>query len=205
VEQRMSVTSGWGNWQQQFRQQYTYDRFGNRTIDAAQTWGTGINNKQFTVDPSTSRLGVPSGQSGTMTYDAAGNLITDTYSGTGAREYDAQNRMTRAWGGNSQWQEYAYNADGQRVRRKVNGSETWQIYGMDGELVAEYAAGSSTTSPQKEYGYRNGQLLVTLDAPPTMNGYSYQRAITIDHTKVPNTDQTNFPMLISGVYSYLAT
>jgi hypothetical protein len=37
------------------------------------------------------------------------------------------------------------------------------------------------------------------------NGYSYRRAITIDHTKVPNTDQTNFPVLVSGTYSYLAT
>ncbi len=160
VEQRMSVATGWGNWQQQFQQQYTYDRYGNRTIDAAQTWGTGINNKQFTMDTATNRLGVPSGQSGTMTYDAAGNLITDTYSGDGAREYDAENRMTRAWGGNNQWQEYAYNADGKRVRRKVDGQETWQIYGMDGELVAEYATNGAPGSPQKEYGYRNGELLV---------------------------------------------
>src|ERR1700694_1228636 len=37
------------------------------------------------------------------------------------------------------------------------------------------------------------------------NGYGYRRAITIDHTKVPNTDQANFPVLISGTYSYLAT
>src|SRR5690349_18662985 len=37
------------------------------------------------------------------------------------------------------------------------------------------------------------------------NGYSFRRSITIDHTKVPNTDQTNFPVLISGTYSYLAT
>src|SRR5216684_1564246 len=37
------------------------------------------------------------------------------------------------------------------------------------------------------------------------NGYVFRRAITIDHTKVPNTDQTNFPVLISGTYSYLAT
>jgi len=29
--------------------------------------------------------------------------------------------------------------------------------------------------------------------------------ITIDHTKVPNTDQANFPVLISGTYSYLRT
>jgi hypothetical protein len=36
------------------------------------------------------------------------------------------------------------------------------------------------------------------------NGYSYRRAITIDHTKIPNMDQTNFPVLVSGTYSYLA-
>src|SRR5882724_4516578 len=37
------------------------------------------------------------------------------------------------------------------------------------------------------------------------NGYVFRRAITIDHTKVPNSDQTNFPILVSGTYSYLAT
>ena len=37
------------------------------------------------------------------------------------------------------------------------------------------------------------------------NGYANQRTITISHSKVPNTDQTNFPVLISGTYSYLAT
>jgi hypothetical protein len=37
------------------------------------------------------------------------------------------------------------------------------------------------------------------------NGYAFRRAITIDHTKVPNTDQLNFPVLISGTYAYLAT
>src|SRR5712671_3592677 len=35
--------------------------------------------------------------------------------------------------------------------------------------------------------------------------YTYRRSITIDHTKVPNTDQSNYPLLISGTYSYLAT
>lgn len=37
------------------------------------------------------------------------------------------------------------------------------------------------------------------------NGYSGRRTVVIDHTKVPNTDQTNFPMLFSGAYTYLAT
>src|SRR6266481_6222426 len=40
---------------------------------------------------------------------------------------------------------------------------------------------------------------------PEGNGYTYSRSITLDHTKVPNTDQSNFPLLISGTYSYLAT
>ena len=40
---------------------------------------------------------------------------------------------------------------------------------------------------------------------PAMNSaFGYRRAIVIDHTKVPNTDQANFPVLISGTYGYLA-
>lgn len=35
--------------------------------------------------------------------------------------------------------------------------------------------------------------------------YSFSRSITVDHTLVPNTDQSSFPMLVSGTYSYLAT
>jgi RHS repeat-associated protein len=35
--------------------------------------------------------------------------------------------------------------------------------------------------------------------------YSFERTITIDHRQVPNTDQTNFPILVSGTYSYLAS
>ena len=37
------------------------------------------------------------------------------------------------------------------------------------------------------------------------SGYSYVRAITIDHTKVPNTDQVNFPFLFSDKDPLLAT
>ncbi len=36
-------------------------------------------------------------------------------------------------------------------------------------------------------------------------GFSGVETITFDHTKVPNTDQTNFPALIYGTYGYLAT
>jgi hypothetical protein len=36
------------------------------------------------------------------------------------------------------------------------------------------------------------------------NGYTYRRSITVAHAKVPNTDQADFPVLVSGTYSYLA-
>ena len=109
-----------------------------------------------------------------MIYDDPGNLTTDsygqaTYGGSGARVYDAENRMTSAQDGYGVWSYYTYNADGQRVRRKVNGVETWQVYGFAGELLAEYAASAAPASPQKEYGYRNGQLLVTAESPASTN------------------------------------
>ena len=142
-------------------QSYSYDRWGNRNINLA-SWGTGINEKQFTANPNTNRLEVPAGQSGVMTYDNAANLINDTYSGSGARTYDAENRMTTAGDYTNQTSRYTYDADGKRTRRQVASSqEQWHIYGLDGELLAEYRAMTSATLPEKEYGYRNGELLVT--------------------------------------------
>jgi RHS repeat-associated protein len=150
-------------------QTYTYDRWGNRNINAAQTWGTGINNKVFDLGPAatTNRLGVPVGQSGVMSYDQAGNLTTDTYTGAGTRTYDAENKMTAAQDSSGGTSYYTYNADGQRTRRKINNQETWQIYGIDGELLAEYQANGVAGSPQKEYGYRNGQFLVIAESART--------------------------------------
>src|SRR5439155_23478577 len=37
------------------------------------------------------------------------------------------------------------------------------------------------------------------------SSFSYSRPVVIDHTKVANTDQTDFPVLISGTFPYLAT
>jgi YD repeat-containing protein len=150
-----------GNAQTDSQQEYVYDRWGNRTIHQSNTWGTGIPKPNFGVDANTNRLSAPTGY--TMSYDSVGNLTNDTYSGQGQRNYDAENRMTQAWA-NSQWQTYTYDGSGQRVRRNVNGVETWAVYGIGGELLAEYAATiPSVASPQKEYGYRNGQLLVTAE------------------------------------------
>lgn len=146
-----------------WKQQHTYDRFGNRTIDQVSTT-PGIPKPNFGVDITTNRLTAPTGS--TMSYDAVGNLTNDNYTGQGQRAYDAENRMTGAQGGvNSTWQYYAYDGEGKRIRRNVNGVETWQVYGFGGQLISEYAANTSASLPQKEYGYRNGQLLIAATAP----------------------------------------
>jgi RHS repeat-associated protein len=160
-----------------WQQEYAYDRYGNRLIkqDVTKTYGAGINKTEFTVNTANNRLGVPSGQTGAMSYDNAGNLITDTYSAAAVtRAYDAENRMMSETQANNYVSgSYSYNADGQRVRRTVGGQSsavtTCQVYGMDGELLAEYAANTPYTTPQKEYGYRNGQLLITAGAPARTN------------------------------------
>jgi RHS repeat-associated protein len=81
--------------------------------------------------------------------------------------YDAENKMTAAQDSYAGWSYYSYNADGQRIRRKINNQETWQIYGLGGELLAEYAANGPAATPQKEYGYRNSQLLITAEGGPS--------------------------------------
>jgi len=140
-----------------YTQAFTYDAFGNRKIDAANTSGssTGINNKVYEPNKRNNRLNG-------VVYDAAGNVINDSYTfRLNDRTYDAENRMTQANGTTAY---YVYDGDGRRVRRIVSGVETWQVYGMDGELLAEYAPGTAT--PQKEYGYRNGQLLIVAETSP---------------------------------------
>ena len=149
-----------GNTNLDWQQEYVYDRYGNRTIHQTNTWGSNIPKPNFGVNTATNQL---TPLSGTMTYDPAGNLTTDTYSAAAVtRVYDAENRMTQETQANSYVAgSYSYDGDGHRVRRNIGGVETWQVYGIGGELVAEYPANAPAASPQKEYGYRNGQLLVT--------------------------------------------
>jgi RHS repeat-associated protein len=206
---RETLNGGSAQWQQKF----VYDRYGNRTIDTnvAETFG-GVNNLGFEVHTAKNRLYAPGDLAISdvtqrrMQYDDGGNLKRDTYTGAGDRTYDAENRMIKAWGGSSQWQEYTYNADGKRVRRKVNGVETWQVYGMDGELLAEYAANANPSTPQKEFGYRNGQLLIT--ATTTAGGWGaeptlHDNPLTVGTTTVQSRHITELRTAIDGVRTHL--
>ncbi len=178
----------------QWRQGYDYDRWGNRTIDAAGTWlgplpaapsptptpSELINETQFDGGDlaSTNRLYAPGDtallmEDRRMRYDGAGNLTYDSYTGAGPRAYDGEGRMTSAQfirDGRTQTAAHTYDADGRRVRRGLGEEgEVWQVYGAGGELLAEYAPAAPPSQPLKEYGYRSGELLVTADAPTRRN------------------------------------
>jgi RHS repeat-associated protein len=164
-----------------FKQAYSYDRWGNRTFDQANTTAN-VPHPAYTVNASNNRLIAPQGY--LYEWDAAGNQTRDTYppnsSLLGQRTYDAENRMISAQVTKGSTPSYTYNGDGQRVRRKL-GYETWQVYGFDGELLAEYpqtGPSVAVVQPQKEYGYRNGQLLIT--AEPFVNAAWNKPATQID-------------------------
>ena len=115
--------------------------------------------------------------------------------GPGSRSYDAENRMITAANTSQGTSLYTYDADGRRVRRN-SGQEWWQVYGMDGELLAEYMSGSAPYIPHEEYGYRNGQMLITAN-----NGdegrlqrfvtYSYEGALARDPSSTELSQQMN--------------
>jgi RHS repeat-associated protein len=151
---------------------FQYDRFGNRTIDQANTSST-INRLPTSVSSTTNRMYATgeTDQSHTlMDYDAAGNQIKDFYTNGNNqdRTYDAENRMIGATvtipSVSTVQCSYIYGSSGNRVRRITGAVETWHVYGMDGELLADYEAKAPTFLATKEYGYRGPRVLVTMSS-----------------------------------------
>jgi RHS repeat-associated protein len=204
----------------QWRQWFSYDQYGNRTIDTSpepedphlRTWGA-VNNTAFdTFDlASTNRLYAPGDQSlpvqnRRMQYDEVGNLKTDTYTGAGNRTYDAANRMTVAIGGpQATSQLYKYDASGHRIKRTVNGVESWAVYGFGGEMVAEYPVNGAVANPQKEYGYRNGQLLITATVTSGWGSAPelHDNPLVVGETTVQARHITELRDAINGLRSHL--
>jgi hypothetical protein len=68
--------------------------------------------------------------------------------------------------------------------------------------------GGGTFAPGDTAVFNSGGKIVSGGPPGSGGGsggtFANFKTLTVDHTKVPNTDQSNFPVLIQGVYSYLA-
>jgi RHS repeat-associated protein len=185
----------------QYAQAFDYDRYGNRTLNQRQTWGVAQPQFDAADFQNTNRLYAPGDTTLPMSqrrmrYDAAGNLVYDAYTGQGARVYDAENRIAAAQDSSQNWSSYTYDSDGRRVQRKTTSTQMWQVYGMDGELLAEYQAGAAPLAATKEYGYRGGALLVTLTSGDDQRlkrfvTSLYDGALQRDPTAQELTEKTN--------------
>ena len=95
-----------------------------------------------------------------MSYDAAGNLTND---GLHSYAFDAENKIVKL----DNVQAYVYDGEGKRVRKLV-GENTRFVYGIGGELLAEYNGASGAI--QKEYVYGASGLTATIE-PTTGTQY----------------------------------
>ncbi|MDQ3649593.1 MAG: hypothetical protein M3458_04790 [Acidobacteriota bacterium] len=121
-----------GSWQQRF----IYDRYGNRTFDAANTTAN-VLGENPDISPANNRIVARAGEH--YRYDAAGNLDRDM--ANNAYGYDAENRQVSYSGGAS----YAYDGDGRRVKKVAGVVTTVFVYNAAGQLAAEYTANGATS------------------------------------------------------------
>lgn len=144
------------NWSQM----NVYDRYGNRQID----YGSGNYNLAFSA--STNRI-TTSG----FSYDSAGNLTNDTIH---AYTFDAENKINKV----DNVTAYVYDGEGQRVRKLV-GENTRFVYGIGGQLVAEYDGSSGNLKKE----YVSGSSLITIE--PTAVNSNGTRYSTGDNLGTP--------------------
>ncbi|MEW6126594.1 MAG: hypothetical protein AB1757_06100 [Acidobacteriota bacterium] len=97
---------------QQWKQTFTFDRFGNRNFDVANTTLLEANP---TISSSTNRL-----TTANYLYDAAGNVTQEPSAPTHkAYVYDAENHQ-KEYSYNSQTWRYEYDGDGRRVKKMMS-------------------------------------------------------------------------------------
>jgi RHS repeat-associated protein len=154
AEEKQGSTQIW-------KQDFTYDRWGNRTVDLNET--VGVPELGFEVETAKNRLLAPgdlplSPSNRKMRYDAAGNLVNDSWSSYGSsspgistRTYDAANRMLTAQDSTGGTTIYSYDGDGRRVKKVTAGVTTIFVYNAFGELIAEYPNSAPTEVAATSY------------------------------------------------------
>ena len=135
AEETFGLSSNW-------KQIYSYDRYGNRTLASGTTYPTSLSDANNpAVSPANNRITSPG-----YAYDSAGNLLCDpahpcaqTPFFTPYFAYDAENHLKTAGGATSSGgAAYVYDGDGRRVKKVVGSASVVFVYDAAGRLVAEY-------------------------------------------------------------------
>jgi RHS repeat-associated protein len=125
---------------QQWKQAFTYDRFGNRNFNLVDTTPN-VLGPNPTISQSTNRIA--SGQN--YGYDSAGNLTSETATNSNGIVYDAENRQTQYTKTGQATNYYYYDGDGHRVKKIDITGTTVFVYDAGGQLIAEYTAANPSS------------------------------------------------------------
>ncbi|HEV8589320.1 MAG TPA: RHS repeat-associated core domain-containing protein [Pyrinomonadaceae bacterium] len=129
-----------------------YDQYGNRWID----YGGGVHNLSFSTG--NNRITTAG-----FSYDAAGNLTDDTIR---AYTFDAESKIKTV----DSVTAYVYDGEGHRVKKLV-GENTRFVYGIAGDLLAEFDGSSGNL--KKEYVYGGATLITIEPTAVNSNGTRY--------------------------------
>jgi RHS repeat-associated protein len=140
-----------------------YDQYGNRWID----YGGGVHN--LALSTSNNRITTTG-----FSYDASGNLTNDTLH---AYTFDAENKILKV----DSTTAYTYDGEGHRVRKFV-GENTRFVYGIGGQLVAEFDG--STGNLKKEYVYGGATLITIEPTAVNSNGTQYTTSDNLSSPRV---------------------
>ncbi|MGE3466189.1 MAG: RHS repeat domain-containing protein [Pyrinomonadaceae bacterium] len=144
---RLDDSNETSNGSQTWRQDFTYDRYGNRNLNETNTTtipkncgGAVCTADRYIYNPginSANKNQMNSGQG--YAYDSAGNTLTDANSQSFV--YDGENKQVKASNGGGTLGEYFYDGDGKRVKKVVpsTGEVTVFVYDAMGKQIAEYS------------------------------------------------------------------
>ncbi len=152
-----NVTPTGGSASQSWKQTFTYDRYGNRNFDQANTTMPASFSNPAVSNPSVSTTNNRLTSTG-YSYDNAGNTLTDA--GGKTYTYDAENKQVQVNSGATILGQYYYDGDGKRVKKYVpgTGETTIFIYDAAGKEIAEYSTIVEGTSTAKVNYLTNDHL-----------------------------------------------
>jgi RHS repeat-associated protein len=165
---RITEAKETSNGSQQWIQSFTYDRYGNRRIDSATNKTTSsLVGPNPVISETNNRIVAQQGEQ--YLYDSTGNLTRDKDGNTFV--YDAENKQVtyRQAGSVTDTAYYAYDGNGQRVRKIFNSITTIFIYDASGKLVEEYETTTPPTNGKIQYTTQD-----TLGSPRVLTDASGQ-------------------------------